>query len=102
MERELAPGTLVAGRFAIERVAGAGGMAKVYRAHDRTSGVAVAVKVLLRDGAEEGESEQRLKHALTGHQTDVGLTKRVSQQFLLLEVRLQRHHLRYRPDAADA
>jgi eukaryotic-like serine/threonine-protein kinase len=42
----MAPGDLVADRFAIERLAGAGGMGEVYRAHDRATGEAVALKVL--------------------------------------------------------
>ncbi len=42
----LAPGALVAGRFEIERPAGAGGMGMVYRARDRESGARVALKVL--------------------------------------------------------
>ena len=37
---------LVDGRFELKRVAGAGGMGKVYQAHDRLTGQAVAVKVL--------------------------------------------------------
>ena len=41
------PGDLVADRFLIERAAGSGGMGQVYRALDRTTGNAVAVKVLL-------------------------------------------------------
>ena len=41
-------GELVASRFEIEDLAGEGGMATVYRARDRTTGHAVALK-LLRD-----------------------------------------------------
>lgn len=37
---------LIANRFEVEREAGAGGMGTVYRAYDRQSGTAVAVKVL--------------------------------------------------------
>ncbi len=40
------PGTVVAGRFALESLAGEGGMSVVYRATDRLSGDVVALKVL--------------------------------------------------------
>jgi tRNA A-37 threonylcarbamoyl transferase component Bud32/tetratricopeptide (TPR) repeat protein len=39
-------GRIVAGRFELEREAGAGGMGKVYRARDLTDGMPVAVKIL--------------------------------------------------------
>src|SRR4051794_15946908 len=40
------PGTVVAERFEIERLAGSGGMGAVYRARDRTTGDAVAIKAI--------------------------------------------------------
>jgi tetratricopeptide (TPR) repeat protein len=40
------PGTLLADRFVIERLAGAGGMGSVYRAHDPQGGGPVAIKLL--------------------------------------------------------
>jgi serine/threonine protein kinase len=40
-------GELIGGRFEIERLAGAGGMGEVFRALDRVTGEAVAVKVML-------------------------------------------------------
>jgi hypothetical protein len=46
------PGTLVASRFEIERVAGSGGMGTVYRAIDRRSNRVVALKVLLGQSQE--------------------------------------------------
>src|ERR1700722_5251620 len=42
----LSPGDVIAGRFAIESLAGSGGMGLVYRAIDRLSGAPVALKVL--------------------------------------------------------
>ncbi|MEP7123569.1 MAG: protein kinase [Byssovorax sp.] len=44
----MAPGTVLGGRFELERLAGRGGMGTVYRALDLTTGQAAAVKVLLR------------------------------------------------------
>jgi len=49
------PGSVVAGRFEIERLAGKGGMGAVYRARDRTDGGAVALKVTTGTGAQSGE-----------------------------------------------
>jgi tetratricopeptide (TPR) repeat protein len=45
------PGDMLGERFEIERRAGSGGMGEVFRARDRTSGTAVAVKVLLSGSA---------------------------------------------------
>ncbi len=42
----MGPGTLIAARFELQHLAGEGGMGAVYRAHDRLTGNAVAVKVL--------------------------------------------------------
>jgi CheY-like chemotaxis protein len=42
----LQPGTIVADRFVLERLAGAGGMGEVYRARDRTTGGVVGLKLL--------------------------------------------------------
>ena len=42
----MGPGDVVAGRFVVERFAGAGGMGAVFRAHDRATGDAVALKVM--------------------------------------------------------
>jgi serine/threonine protein kinase len=46
---------VIAGRFAVEREAGAGGMATVYRARDLTSGEIVALKQLDSVGATDSE-----------------------------------------------
>jgi serine/threonine protein kinase/tetratricopeptide (TPR) repeat protein len=52
-------GTVLAGRFEIERLAGVGGMGEVYRARDRQSGGAVAVKLLRRADRSLGERFSR-------------------------------------------
>src|SRR5262245_2561749 len=41
------PGDVLGAKFEIERHAGAGGMGEVFRARDRTTGEAIAIKVLL-------------------------------------------------------
>src|SRR5690349_14230982 len=48
-------GEVVGGRFAIERLAGAGGMGAVFRARDLEAGSAVALKVLRDRGSAELE-----------------------------------------------
>ena len=62
-------GDVVAERFEIERIAGRGGMAVVYRAIDRVTGEPVALKVLLGDAPElaarfvrEGRALAELRH----------------------------------------
>src|SRR2546430_17508995 len=44
MPAQLQPGNLVAGRFEIEELAAAGGMASVYRCRDRLAGGSAALK----------------------------------------------------------
>jgi eukaryotic-like serine/threonine-protein kinase len=61
-------GSLVAGRFQIEREAGAGGMGTVYRARDLTDGGFVALKVLSSDevrNIERFEQEASILAALS-------------------------------------
>ncbi|WP_437969915.1 protein kinase [Sorangium sp. So ce260] len=52
-------GEVIAGRFEIEKLGGAGGMGEVYQARDRTSGEAVAVKVLYQLDARNAERLMR-------------------------------------------
>jgi hypothetical protein len=73
-------GELVANRFEIERVAGAGGMGVVYRAHDRRTGEAVALKLLTRTSPELMERFRRearvlaaLRHPAIVRHVDDGL-----------------------------
>ncbi|MFT3774688.1 MAG: protein kinase [Minicystis sp.] len=49
------PGRVLDDRFAIERLAGAGGMGRVYQARDLRTGSAAAVKVLSAEGSVEEE-----------------------------------------------
>jgi eukaryotic-like serine/threonine-protein kinase len=49
------PGDVVADRFEVERLAGAGGMGAVYRAYDRHTGQPVAIKVLRLDRGSKDE-----------------------------------------------
>lgn len=63
------PGDVIAGRFELAELAGAGGMGRVYRARDRASGDWVAVKLLVGDAerhrerfAREAELLDQLRH----------------------------------------
>ncbi|AUX23762.1 protein kinase [Sorangium cellulosum] len=57
-------GTLVAGRFEVQRLAGAGGMGAVYRATDRHTGRPVALKVAPAELAVRFRREARLLEAV--------------------------------------
>jgi len=67
------PGEVIADRFEIEALAGAGGMGSVYRAYDRSTHARVALKVLLRESvhaarfAQEAELLCRLDHPQIVH-----------------------------------
>ncbi len=54
-------GDVLAGRFEIERLAGSGGMGRVYRAVDRVSGAPVAVKVVAPGGAHNERFGQEVR-----------------------------------------
>jgi hypothetical protein len=61
-------GRTIAGRYAVERLAGEGGMGAVYRAVDGSTGKLVALKVLtvsFRDAVERFEREARVLASLT-------------------------------------
>lgn len=59
----LAPGSLLADRFEIERLAGSGGMGSVYRAWDRHGGGLVALKLLHQRPAGAGDVDRFLREA---------------------------------------
>lgn len=52
------PGDLIGGRFAVEALAGEGGMGRVFRATDRLSGAIVAVKVLRDSTVSRGDADR--------------------------------------------
>jgi serine/threonine protein kinase/tetratricopeptide (TPR) repeat protein len=53
------PGDIIAGRFAVERLAGAGGMGTVFQALDRVTGERVALKVLQGGTAHHSDRFER-------------------------------------------
>src|SRR5688572_6800060 len=58
------PGELIAERFELERLAGSGGMGAVFRARDRHTGAAVAVKLLRGKGERRAARFAREARAL--------------------------------------
>lgn len=61
---DLAPGTMLAGRFLIEKLLGIGGMGVVYRARDLALDVTVALKLLRPELASRPESFDRFRQEL--------------------------------------
>ncbi|MCP4654191.1 MAG: tetratricopeptide repeat protein [bacterium] len=61
---ELAVGSVVAGRYRIVGVVGVGGMGVVYRAHDQTLGIEIALKVLRPEAAQDEEFIERFRNEL--------------------------------------
>ncbi len=61
---DLPPGSLLAGRFLIERLLGIGGMGVVYRAHDQALGITVALKLLRPELASRPEAFERFRQEL--------------------------------------
>src|SRR5437868_12533458 len=70
-------GDVVDNRFELERLAGAGAMGEVWRAHDRTTDTAVAVKLLAK--TDEGWDQRFVREALSLAQLDhPGIVKYVA------------------------
>lgn len=63
-QMDLAPGTLLAGRFRIEGLVGVGGMGVVYRASDEALGVPVAIKLLRPELALRPDAFERFRQEL--------------------------------------
>lgn len=61
---DLAPGTVLAGRFRIERLLGVGGMGVVYRATDQALDVPVALKLLRPELAAKPQAFERFRQEL--------------------------------------
>ncbi len=59
--RGVAPGSVVGGRYEIQGVLGSGGMATVYKAHDRALDVSVALKVLNANPVRDPDLARRFR-----------------------------------------
>lgn len=101
--QQLSPGGLFANRFEIQRAAGSGGMGTVYRAIDRFSGNAVALKLLHAGSGAPDETERFSREAqLLSELRHPGIVTYVAhgqtpdgQRFLAMEW-LDGHDLGYR------
>src|SRR5512143_2655023 len=60
----VAPGTLLAGRYEIQELLGAGALGRVYRALDRALNEAVAVKVLHPETTRSAEVTRRFRNEI--------------------------------------
>ncbi len=85
------PGTTVAGRYVVDKLAGVGGMSEVYKAHD-VNGQAVAIKVLkalsqhlMERFSREIHALERLDHPAIVRYLGNGVTPDTGQRFLVME-----------------
>lgn len=81
---DLAPGTLLAGRFRIEGLIGIGGMGVVYRARDEALDVPVAVKLLRPEVAQRPDAFERFRQELL-------LARQVSSPYVVRIHDIARH-----------
>jgi serine/threonine protein kinase len=63
-DQRLADGEIVAGRYKIVRLLGAGAVGEVYEAHDETMGELVALKTLRASNAEDNVSVERFRREI--------------------------------------
>jgi serine/threonine protein kinase len=89
--RPVQPGTIVAGRYIVDKLAGVGGMSEVYKAHD-ANGHTVAIKVLksvsrhlLERFTREINALERLEHPAIVRYLGSGITPATGQRFLVME-----------------
>ena len=64
LQADFAPGSVLGGRFRIESILGIGGMGVVYRAHDLSLGVPVALKLLRPELAHRDDVFERFRQEL--------------------------------------
>jgi eukaryotic-like serine/threonine-protein kinase len=63
IQTQFAKGVVLADRFEVEELVGRGGMGVVYRAHDRDSGQAVALKLILPGGDDSDRLERFMRES---------------------------------------
>src|SRR5690348_1242107 len=69
----LAPGSLLAGRYRVERFLAAGGMGEVHQVLDEVLGERVAIKLLREDLSDKSEAQARFTD-------EIRLARRVTHQ----------------------